>query len=68
MSTKIDDPTRAALCRVATENRFVAWLEEQNAATSKVLRVADGQALYKAQGKAIFIDELLDLLSKLKNS
>jgi hypothetical protein len=38
--------------------KFEAWLNAQEAITTKYLREADGIALHRAQGKALFIEEM----------
>ena len=48
-------------------SRFMEWLEWQEAEVVKTLKVADGTMLAKAQGKAIFIDEMKKLLVAAKS-
>lgn len=47
-------------------HRFEKWLSEQEAMTIKYLREADGVALHRSQGKALFIEEMKKLLAKAR--
>jgi hypothetical protein len=51
----------------ARSSRFTDWLDAQEADNIKILKVADGARLAKAQGKAQFIDEMKSLLLKSKD-
>jgi len=51
---------RASFARVNTEREFIAWLEAEAARTATTLRTApDTSLIYRAQGKAVFLEELL---------
>lgn len=53
--------------RLAGDSRFEAWLTTQHADAVKYLVEArDPVALHRAQGKALFIDEMAKLLAKGK--
>ena len=49
-------------------NQFEKWLDDQEAEAVKYLKASsDPTALARAQGKALFIDEMKKLLAKAKS-
>lgn len=54
--------------RLAGFNHFVAWLDREEASAMKYLiGSSEPVALHRAQGKALFIDEMKKLLAKGKS-
>lgn len=56
-----------SLRRVAQDRPFREWLENELQETVRFLVKGEGTALHRMQGQAVFIEKLLDRLTRAKD-
>lgn len=56
------------MARLATDPAFRKFLTDEAELVAQTLKTADGRLLYQAQGKAQFIDMLLELMDKSRSA